>query len=818
MPRISISLLLLFASTASASVVLPQQIDASIKKAVDFLYSKQRDGVWEGDGVGELSPTGKTHGGLTAIATYALLAAGENPNDPKLARAIEFLKELQTTDGYVLGLRAQLWRYLPQTTATKRLIARDTELLVQSIKTAGVARGLFYYPNTPPDEYDHSISQFGVLGLWAGVQSGAEVPAGVWNVMDQAWRAHQSASGGWPYIINSKANPDEARDTLSMTCAGVASLLIISDYKDQDSDIAQDDPNVDAGLKWIGDHFASLYQGGIREAITRYYTLYGIERIGVAGGYKFFGDVDWFATGSDYLLHAQARDGSWGTSADNFGHNDGNIPNTSFAILFFIHGRAPVVINKLSYANAKTNQTFVWNERPRDIANLTRWAGKEVESLLNWHVVNLAAPMRELHDAPILYLAGSKPLTFDDGDEDKLRQFVEGGGMILANADDASRSFTESATKLAAKIFPGYEFRELPADHVLYTGQQFPRAKFKLKPRVLGLSNGVRELFLLLPERDPSRAWQTHQQSSDFFPLGADIIQYATDRKGLENPLPPYFVESDTSIKATRSATVARLEYDGNWNPEPGGWSRLAAIVHNQFNLDLTTEPVQLGKGQLNSALTPVSTETPEELRKAAFKLIPPDQIMATGGDDAKIHALVDQKVKELQAQQASARPAAQSHYQIAHLTGTDKFELTGPEHQEIQNFVSSGGTLIIDAAGGSPSFAESAEKELTAIFGAAAITKATVSPLAMTDPLYRLPAAEIDSIEYRTFAKQRLGRLKDPRICGIVQNGRVVAYYSREDLSAGLVGEQIDGIDGYTPDSATVIMRNIVLSAGASR
>jgi hypothetical protein len=35
----------------------------------------------------------------------------------------------------------------------------------------------------------------------------------------------------------------------------------------------------------------------------------------------------------------------------------------------------------------------------------------------------------------------------------------------------------------------------------------------------------------------------------------------------------------------------------------------------------------------------------------------------------------------------------------------------------------------------------------------------------------------------------------------------------SREDLSAGLVGEQIDGIVGYTPDTATDIMRNIILA-----
>ena len=38
--------------------------------------------------------------------------------------------------------------------------------------------------------------------------------------------------------------------------------------------------------------------------------------------------------------------------------------------------------------------------------------------------------------------------------------------------------------------------------------------------------------------------------------------------------------------------------------------------------------------------------------------------------------------------------------------------------------------------------------------------------------------------------------------------------FYSREDLSGGLVGEPVDGIVGYDPATATAIMRNILLYA----
>jgi hypothetical protein len=810
----SLALIVAAIGATSARAARPQEIDASIQRAVNYLYSVQQDGTWEALGQGDLAPEGMHHGGLTAIATYALLAAGENPTDPRLAKALLFLRSLQTQSVYVLGMRAQVWTYLPKTNLTRQLIGRDAELLVRLIKRAGDARGLYYYPQTTQNVYDHSISQFGVLGLWASISNGAEVPADVWTVMDQAWRAHQSQDGGWPYIVGGKADGGEGRVDLSMTCAGVASLLIISDYKNESIDTAQNDPQLDLGFKWIADNYKTLYDNDSREDMNRYYTLYGLERIGVAGGYKYFGNTNWFADGSDLLLRSQADNGSWGSSGDLWGHDCASVPDTCFGILFFVYGKAPVVINKLSYINPQTNENYLWNARPRDIANLTRWAGKEVESLLNWHVVSLANPITELHDAPILYISGYKPLAFSDEDVAKLRQFVEEGGMILANANNSSHAFVTSARKLGEKMFPSYEFRELPASHVLYTNEQFPRSKFKFKPKLMGLSNGVREMMLLLPEEDASHVWQTHEETSYLFPLGADIIQYATEKKGLDEPLPPYIVQPDPGAKIDRSGTVARLDYETNWNPEPGGWRRLATVLHNQFQTDLSIESVKLGKGQLAAAPVPTPVRPPGELRKLAFKRIPPDDLMATGGDQDKLNALIDKESKQILAEDAAAHPVARAKFLVAHLTGTSAFTLTEPQRQEIKNYVNSGGTLVVDAAGGSSAFAESAERELGAIFGADVLQEAITTPLPLSDQLYALRQSPITTIAYRTFAKERLGRLNTPRIVGIVQNGRTVVYYSREDLTAGLVGEQVDGIDGYSPDSATAIVRNIVLAA----
>jgi len=71
--------------------------------------------------------------------------------------------------------------------------------------------------------------------------------------------------------------------------------------------------------------------------------------------------------------------------------------------------------------------------------------------------------------------------------------------MILGHADCSEQAFVTSFQKLGAKLFPMYEFRELPQDHAIYQRQMFSATKWSPRPHITGLSNGVRELMVLLP-------------------------------------------------------------------------------------------------------------------------------------------------------------------------------------------------------------------------------------------------------------------------------------------------------------------------------
>jgi hypothetical protein len=236
------------------------------------------------------------------------------------------------------------------------------------------------------------------------------------------------------------------------------------------------------------------------------------------------------------------------------------------------------------------------------------------------------------------------------------------------------------------------------------------------------------------------------------FQLGENIFLYATGKENLTHKGDTYIVNPHGP--AGREIKIARLDLGDNSDPEPGAWRRVSAILHNTRHIDLKPESVKVGAGSLAS-------------------------------------------------------------YKIADLTGTTKIILSADQRDELKHFVENGGTLIIDAAGGSSAFADSMDSELPQIFGAAAV-KGLADPLPPDHMLFTAPDYKIDQIKYRTYARLRLtGNAQIPRIRGIAMTGgRIGVFYSREDLIAGAVGEPVDGVIGYDPKVAAKLLANMIVYA----
>jgi hypothetical protein len=100
------------------------------------------------------------------------------------------------------------------------------------------------------------------------------------------------------------------------------------------------------------------------------------------------------------------------------------------------------------------------------------------------------------------------------------------GGLILGNADCGNPDFAAAFTALGRRMFPAYEFRVLPAGHPIDTGQPFPDAGWPRRVRLEGLSDGSRELMLLVPHDDLGRGWTRGDAGA--YRTGANIVSYAT--------------------------------------------------------------------------------------------------------------------------------------------------------------------------------------------------------------------------------------------------------------------------------------------------
>src|SRR2546423_180353 len=94
----------------------PQQGQKGPDDAKEFLYKAQKNGNWESSPTptakGGWELEGGQWGGQTAIATYALLASGESPQDARIKAAIDWLKKADIKGIYALGMRAQVWTFL----------------------------------------------------------------------------------------------------------------------------------------------------------------------------------------------------------------------------------------------------------------------------------------------------------------------------------------------------------------------------------------------------------------------------------------------------------------------------------------------------------------------------------------------------------------------------------------------------------------------------------------------------------------------------------------------------------------------------------
>src|SRR5262249_29843836 len=117
----------------------------------------------------------------------------------------------------------------------------------------------------------------------------------------------------------------------------------------------------------------------------------------------------------------------------------------------------------------------------------------------------------------------------------RLRQYVESGGFVFAEACCGSRAFDEGFRALMKQVFPEPEFalRPLADEHAVWRSRHLLRPG---NPPLWGIGYGCRTVLISSP-RDLSCYWNQLSRTPDLASVihasqvGQNVVEYATGRE-----------------------------------------------------------------------------------------------------------------------------------------------------------------------------------------------------------------------------------------------------------------------------------------------
>jgi hypothetical protein len=746
------------APAAARGGVTREEVERAIKDGLSFLKSKQNaDGSWN-----DVDP--QSHGGTTALVTLALLTAGEKPDGPAVSKALEYLRRFRAEDlGRVYSVALQTMAFsaaLPLGRDKDKDLVRITAnvyWLERAQVKPGDGRGWagsWTYDAEKRTPGDNSNSQYALLALNAASEVGVKVDAETWVLARRYWEQAQRGDGGFAYQPDA---PNPA--TASMTCAGVSSLIIsgLKRYQGQETIVGERihdcgkggaNLHVEAGIDWLATHFHVGQNFPRSNGQWKYYYLYGLERTGRLAGVRFFGDHDWYREGAEMFVHDQKAFGPWiGSDA----YESDPVLATSFALLFLAKGRTPVVINKVRHGPGED-----WDNDHDDVRNLVDLVGRDWKHLLTWQTVDPeVAEVEDMLQAPIAFMNGHRAPHLTAEARRTLREYVEQGGFLFAEACCGEPEFDRGFRALMREMFPEEEYKlhPLPREHPVW------RARFDLSPDVhplWGIEHGCRTVVIYSPA-DLSCFWnQMEAQPSNVAvvkasKVGQNVVDYATGR---ELPADKLTVREVKNFKVEATARrgalyIAKLKHGGDWNVAPLAIPSLTTMLKERRGFDVVVNHKEI-----------------------------------------------------------LARDPNLIHYPLLYIHGRAGLSFAPEDMAALRRHLEPGGGVIFaDAACGSPAFDASFRK-----FVAELLPNNPLVPIPRDDELYTDKVGfSLADVQYTKAAGGGKGL---PQLEGVKVDGHWAVIYSKYDIGCALERQQGLDCKGYAHESALRIAANIVIYA----
>lgn len=325
------------------------QFDAAVRKAVGFL---------KGQAIKERDKT---------LVAYALLKAGLEKTEEHISEGLNVAQSRAAASGYrgydhlyLAGVDAML---LSDADADKYAV--ELQNIADYVQSVQRPDGSFSDSSSAPG--DVSMTQYGVLALWAAQRANCDVRPDVIEKAAAWLTKNGNGDGGWGYRPGTKSGPGRGSSTHNMTLAAAGTVAIgrtllygrpgdkkevVQDkfgilkkveteaekraranvaFPDYSPGISRNilDSKVQGGIGWNQAHFQPVSQQD-----HKIYFYYALER---ASAMAQLPD-GWFQAYGNGLVTLQGADGSFKT------HNvPGVNVGTSFAILYFVRSTKQIL-------------------------------------------------------------------------------------------------------------------------------------------------------------------------------------------------------------------------------------------------------------------------------------------------------------------------------------------------------------------------------------------------------------------------------------------------------------------------------------------
>jgi hypothetical protein len=343
---------------AAKSTGVPR-FDAAVDKAATWLRANA-----DKLGVGH---------GTSVFVGYALLKTGDPIDSPLVAAAIGEAAARSAGSTYT---PPDSYHHIYVAGVDAMLLADvDPDLYQKNLQTIAsyiesVQRADGSWSDQPTFPGDVSMSQYGMLGLWAAQRAGAKVNPQKVDLAAGFLMNNSNPDGGWAYRPGTTAGPGQGQSTHNMTMAASGSIMLgrlmlhgsktaprekapdalfgaLEEIQDEDEKAAQAgkawpdyspsngagamDAKAERGIGWHAQRFEP-----VQRTEHNMYFYYALERTATIAGIEQIAGRDWYTTYGDGILTLQAEDGSFAT-------HSGNVVGTAFALLYFMRSTKQII-------------------------------------------------------------------------------------------------------------------------------------------------------------------------------------------------------------------------------------------------------------------------------------------------------------------------------------------------------------------------------------------------------------------------------------------------------------------------------------------